>query len=79
MVIEIKCPVCGREFKAPAVCKCGFSIQKMYEISEALRMVDADFRDFLRYFIYCYQFKIFEKTELGEIVNLARKILLEEV
>ncbi len=80
MAIEIvKCPVCGKFYKYGSKCECGYDQEKIDRMIEVLREIGVGFEDYLRFLVYHYDLGCLEGTEVGEIVKLAKKILLGEV
>ena len=78
MVAIVKCPICGKFYKYGSKCDCGFDQDKIDEILEALREINADFNDLLRLFVYLYDLQCLD-SKIKEMVVLAKEILLEEV
>jgi len=77
--VYFRCPICGKFYEYGSRCECGYDQEKIDKMFEALSKIGADFKDYLRFFVYLYDMKFLEKTEIGEMVKLAKKILLEGV
>ncbi|WP_456327903.1 hypothetical protein [Archaeoglobus sp.] len=78
-IAMVKCPVCGKFYKYGSKCECGYDQAKIDKMVEVLREINVGFEDYLRFLVYHYDLECLKGTEIGEIVRLARKILLEEV